>query len=72
MDFYNHDDDNVYLQHVMGHHVYTNIDGHDPDIMTAAPELPDIRRIKENQYWLSYYFYQHLYCPLLYCFVSYV
>lgn len=54
----------------MGHHIYTNIDGHDPDIMTAAPELPDIRRIKKNQRWITYYFYQHLYCPLLYCLVS--
>ena len=36
------------IQHVMGHHVYTNTDGYDPDIMTAAPGSPDIRRIKES------------------------
>ena len=55
---------------VLGHHSYTNIDGHDPDIMTAIPELPDFQRIKHNQRWIAYYFYQHLYCPLLYCLVS--
>ena len=56
----------------MGHHPFTNIDGHDPDIMTSAPDMPDFRRIKENQRWIAYYFYQHLYCPLLYCLVSIV
>ena len=55
---------------MLGHHPFTNIDGHDPDIMTSAPELPDFRRIKPNQRWIAYYFYQHLYCPLLYCLVS--
>ena len=55
----------------MGHHIYTNIDGHDPDIWTAPPESPDVRRIKKNQHWMTHYFYQHLYLPLLYCFVSY-
>ena len=55
---------------MFGHHSYTNIDGHDPDIMTATPELPDFRRIKHNQRWIAYYYYQHLYCPLLYCLVS--
>ena len=56
----------------MGHHPFTNIDGHDPDIMTSAPDMPDFRRIKENQRWIACYFYQHLYCPLLYCLVSIV
>ena len=41
----------------MGHHPFTNIDGHDPDIMTSAPDMPDFRRIKENQCWIVYYFY---------------
>lgn len=54
-------------QHVMGHHPYTNIDGSDPDIMTAAKDVPDIRRIKWQQTWFSRYFYQHVYVPLLYC-----
>jgi len=56
-------------QHIVGHHLYTNIDGHDPDIMTSITDGPDFRRIKINQKWLPYYLYQHLYCPLLYCLV---
>ena len=28
----------IITQHVMGHHPFTNIDGHDPDIMTSAPD----------------------------------
>jgi fatty acid desaturase len=51
-------------QHILGHHVYTNIDGADPDIVTAAT---DVRRITWDQTWLPRYFYQHIYTPLLYC-----
>eukprot|EP00118_Oscarella_pearsei_P028687 m.2704 g.2704 ORF g.2704 m.2704 type:complete len:458 (+) comp8851_c0_seq1:443-1816(+) len=53
-------------QHTLGHHPYTNIDHADPDVVTAADNLPDIRRIKKSQHWLPRYFYQHLYAPLLY------
>ena len=57
-------------QHVLGHHPYTNIDGADPDIQTAPEPATDIRRIKWTQKYLSVYFYQHVYIPLVYCFVS--
>ena len=100
-------------QHVLGHHPYTNIDGADPDIVTAGnvsayslpvissgrvlsvsslesnflycpkclikniiilllliKDVPDIRRIKWEQQWLPRYFNQHVYVPMLYCFVS--
>ena len=32
-------------------------------------EVPDIRRIKWKQKWIPRYFYQHIYVPMLYCFV---
>ncbi|XP_078367830.1 uncharacterized protein LOC144651734 [Oculina patagonica] len=54
------------LQHIFGHHPYTNIDGADPDISTAK-EKPDMRRIKWSQNWLPRYFRQHVYMPLIYC-----
>eukprot|EP01136_Pigoraptor_vietnamica_P024768 Opistho-1_new@78077 len=50
-------------QHVIGHHPYTNIDGADPDIVTADS---DVRRIKSSQRWYSFYWNQHVYMPLLY------
>ncbi|RHZ54733.1 hypothetical protein Glove_423g15 [Diversispora epigaea] len=50
-------------QHVLGHHIYTNIAGADPDILTRDP---DIRRIKPNQPWYSRYINQHLFVPILY------
>ena len=25
------------IQHLLGHHIYTNVDGLDPDIVTAPP-----------------------------------
>jgi fatty acid desaturase len=54
-------------QHTLGHHSYTNIDGADPDIVTASSDTPDIRRIKWDQRWMPRYFYQHIYMPMLYC-----
>jgi fatty acid desaturase len=53
-------------QHTIGHHPYTNIDHADPDIITAADNLPDVRRIKRSQSWMPRYLYQHIYVPLLY------
>ena len=67
-------------QHVFGHHVYTNIDGIDPDIRIKDP---DFRRITRSQPWHRYqasvlmpvtvamdcWFvqrYQHLYLGFLY------
>jgi fatty acid desaturase len=66
-DFINGISETVWIyQHTLGHHPYTNVDHADPDIVTAANELPDLRRIKETQTWLPRYFYQHFYMPLLY------
>eukprot|EP00123_Amoebidium_parasiticum_P000149 comp10384_c0_seq1/m.5162 comp10384_c0_seq1/g.5162 ORF comp10384_c0_seq1/g.5162 comp10384_c0_seq1/m.5162 type:complete len:449 (-) comp10384_c0_seq1:695-2041(-) len=50
-------------QHMLGHHPYTNIDGADPDIVTAEK---DVRRIKKSQPWYSFYVNQHIYVPILY------
>lgn len=55
-------------QHMLGHHPYTNIDGADPDIETAADG--DIRRIKSGQPWYSRYLSQHVYVPLVYAFLG--
>ena len=38
-------------QHVFGHHVFTNIDGVDPDIRVKDP---DIRRVTQTQPWHRY------------------
>jgi fatty acid desaturase len=54
-------------QHTLGHHPYTNIDRADPDIETASSDTPDVRRIKWTQAWVPFYFYQHIYMPMLYC-----
>lgn len=52
------------LQHVVGHHVYTNVFGQDPDLpdMTTG----DLRRLVDRQKYASIYKYQHLYMPPLY------
>ncbi|CAG8584270.1 7137_t:CDS:10 [Diversispora eburnea] len=54
-------------QHVLGHHIYTNIAGADPDVLTHDP---DIRRIKPNQRWYSRYINQHIFVPILYGFLA--
>jgi fatty acid desaturase len=53
-------------QHVIGHHIYTNIDGADPDIAVNAV---DIRRIRPWQRWVKIYSQQWIYVPVLYCFL---
>ena len=55
-------------QHFLGHHPFTNVVdkdsvSHDPDTLTANP---DIRRIKPNQSWFDHYRYQKYYVPVLY------
>ena len=52
-------------QHTYGHHMYTNIDGADPDIYTA-PKAPDVRRIKPKQPWFQMHRLQHLYMLIVY------
>ena len=57
-------------QHTYGHHMFTNIDGSDPDIHTVK-KGPDVRRIKPLQSWFPSYRLQHLYMPIIYPFLAY-
>lgn len=50
-------------QHVIGHHLYTNVRGADPDIGEGDV---DFRRVSPAQVWRPVYKYQHIYAPLLY------
>jgi len=56
-------------QHFLGHHPFTNVQSElgeyslDPDTVTAEK---DLRRIKPTQAWLSHYYYQFLYAPMMY------
>jgi cytochrome b involved in lipid metabolism len=51
-------------QHVIGHHIYTNVMGADPDLPVARDGDP--RRLVPEQVWKSVYKFQHLYLPPLY------
>ena len=51
-------------QHVLGHHVYTNVMGVDPDL--PASKVGDIRRICRQQQWGWVYGFQHVYLTVLY------
>eukprot|EP00475_Leptophrys_vorax_P014975 TRINITY_DN2125_c0_g1_i1.p1 TRINITY_DN2125_c0_g1~~TRINITY_DN2125_c0_g1_i1.p1 ORF type:complete len:460 (-),score=121.47 TRINITY_DN2125_c0_g1_i1:91-1470(-) len=51
-------------QHILGHHIYTNVLGADPDLPVA--DEGDIRRLTVLQKWLWPYRFQHLYLPILY------
>jgi fatty acid desaturase len=51
-------------QHVVGHHVHTNVFGSDPDLPVAKEG--DLRRIVPKQFWAPAYRYQHWYLPVLY------
>jgi len=51
-------------QHVLGHHVYTNIIGVDPDMPYFKEG--DLRYLVKQQKWRSLYKYQHIYMPILY------
>eukprot|EP01110_Echinostelium_bisporum_P001126 TRINITY_DN12724_c0_g1_i1.p1 TRINITY_DN12724_c0_g1~~TRINITY_DN12724_c0_g1_i1.p1 ORF type:complete len:474 (+),score=177.29 TRINITY_DN12724_c0_g1_i1:106-1527(+) len=50
-------------QHVIGHHLYTNVRGADPDLGEGDV---DFRRISPAQKWRPFYQYQHIYAPILY------
>ena len=52
-------------QHTYGHHIFTNIDGSDPDIETTNDGL-DFWRIKSFQRWFPNCRFQHIYMPILY------
>lgn len=49
---------------MVGHHIYTNVFGADPDLPEEAEGDP--RRLVHRQKWASMYRYQHLYLPPLY------
>jgi len=51
-------------QHVVGHHLYTNVYGADPDLPVARSG--DIRRVTDHQVWSGLYRFQHLYLGPLY------
>eukprot|EP00178_Gracilaria_changii_P003270 TRINITY_DN147_c0_g2_i2.p1 TRINITY_DN147_c0_g2~~TRINITY_DN147_c0_g2_i2.p1 ORF type:complete len:536 (-),score=131.31 TRINITY_DN147_c0_g2_i2:442-2049(-) len=51
-------------QHVIGHHVYTNVFGADPDLPVSLSA--DARRLVRQQRWARVYRWQHLYLPPLY------
>lgn len=51
-------------QHVIGHHVYTNVMGADPDLPNTLEGDP--RRLVHEQVFASIYRWQHLYLPPLY------
>lgn len=51
-------------QHIVGHHIYTNVAGADPDLPVNFKS--DVRRIVERQVLLPVYKFQHLYLPPLY------
>jgi fatty acid desaturase len=51
-------------QHVLGHHVYTNVFLADPDL--PAVSAGDLRRLVPAQAGHAAYAYQHWYLPLLY------
>jgi len=53
-----------YHQHVLGHHIYTNIMGIDPDMPFVLEG--DLRFLVPQQKWKKLYKYQHIYMPILY------
>jgi len=50
-------------QHVIGHHLYTNVQGADPDI---GENEVDFRRVSPVQQWFWFYKFQHIYAPIVY------
>lgn len=51
-------------QHTIGHHIYTNIFGADPDMPTTETNYS--RRIVSRQKWEALAGYQHIYLPIAY------
>ncbi len=49
---------------MVGHHIYTNVFGADPDLPETAEG--DLRRLVHRQKYASFYKYQHIYLPPLY------
>lgn len=55
-------------QHVVGHHIYTNVAGVDPDLPVNFES--DMRRIVDRQVLRPIYAWQHIYLPPLYGLLS--
>jgi len=51
-------------QHILGHHVYTNVMGVDPDLPMVKEG--DLRRVSKWQKWSKMYKFQHIYLSVLY------
>jgi cytochrome b involved in lipid metabolism len=51
-------------QHIIGHHVMTNVFQADPDLPVA--DKGDMRRLVPRQAWQALYKWQHVYLPVLY------
>jgi len=51
-------------QHILGHHVYTNVMGVDPDLPMVKEG--DLRRVSKWQKWSEVYQFQHIYLSILY------
>eukprot|EP01084_Bolivina_argentea_P250604 419957_1 len=56
-------------QHVVGHHVYTNIIEIDPDCPMSKTD--DVRRVMPSQRWSKLYKYQYIWLPIAYCIYSF-
>eukprot|EP00192_Tetraselmis_astigmatica_P005897 CAMPEP_0117674960 /NCGR_PEP_ID=MMETSP0804-20121206/15338_1 /TAXON_ID=1074897 /ORGANISM="Tetraselmis astigmatica, Strain CCMP880" /LENGTH=451 /DNA_ID=CAMNT_0005483907 /DNA_START=372 /DNA_END=1727 /DNA_ORIENTATION=- len=54
-------------QHVVGHHAYTNLHDHDPDIRVSEV---DVRRVTSYQPWFLHHRYQQYYLGVLYGLLS--
>ncbi|GAV01754.1 hypothetical protein RvY_12413 [Ramazzottius varieornatus] len=55
-------------QHILGHHIYTNVMGVDPDL--PVEKEGDIRRVCWQQKWAPAYRFQHVYLCVLYGFLA--
>jgi len=50
-------------QHIIGHHVLTNVYGADPDLPDPNADAKDPRFLAKAQPWTWLYRYQHIYLP---------
>ena len=58
-----------YSEHIVGHHIYCNVIGSDPDVPTRLDDDP--RRLFPLQKWKKIYRYQHVYLPIAYCLLGF-
>jgi len=55
-------------QHIVGHHLYTNVLGADPDLPVDVKG--DMRRVAPHQFWAFAYKFQAFYLAILYCMLA--